>query len=209
MWDFIKSAPWTFAIVALVFVVALVGVIVAVVLKGRWTDQGFMTTDDGKNKLMWSKGDLPIVALAHPDLPLTWRATYLAAASRMNSAIKAKVFDQVTQDLPPGYNIDGPIPPGFILLWPKEPAGELQVDHGRTTVNWRRDDGRIYSALVEVPRDGVAQRASVMLHELGHVLGLAHDDGNLGSIMYPKLGGRIAPGEVTVADADRLRKVYG
>lgn len=207
MWEFVKHSPWTFAIGGLILLGAIVGVIIGIVTKGGWKDRGFMRTDDGKYPLIWLKGNLPIIAMAHPDVSLAWRATFTAAASRINQAVGANLFDTVAQDPPPGYRLAGPVPAGFILLCASEPAGELQVDHGRTELKWTRSDGRIFAAVVTVPTKCV-QRAAVMLHELGHVLGLEHDDNNLGSIMYHKLSDRTSPGQITEADAARLRRVY-
>lgn len=205
MWEFVKAAPWTCAVGALIFLGAVVGMIVAIATRGRWKDRGFMKYGD--KPLLWFKEDLPITAMAHPELSLSWHATYRAAASRMNGVVGLRLFDPVIQETPSGYRLNGPVPAGFILIWPCEPTGELQVDHGRTILKWRKPDGRIYAATVEVPITA-PQRAAVMLHELGHVLGLEHDDNNLGSIMYHKLSERVAPGVVTEDDAKRLRKAY-
>ncbi len=205
MWDFIRSNPWTWAVGGLILIAAVVGVIIGIVTKGGWKDRGFMQVD-GK-PLRWLTSDLPITAMAHPELTLAWHATYQAAASRLNGVVGLALFDPVIQSTPLGYNQNGPVPAGFILIWGREPAGELQTDHGESDLRWRQDDKTIYAATVNVPLVA-PYGAAVMLHELGHVLGLEHDDDNLGSIMYHKLSARVAPGQVTEADAARLRKAY-
>lgn len=205
MWEFIKSAPWTWAVGGLIFIGAVVGVIYGIATRGGWEDRGFMKVDG--QPLRWLKENLPITALVHPELPLGWNASYQAAASRINGAVGLTLFDPMPQMPPPGYNINGPVPAGFILIWGREPAGELQVDHGHADLRWRQDDKSIYAATVSVPLEA-PQRVALMLHELGHVLGLEHDDDNLGSIMYHRLSERVTPGEVTEADAARLRKAY-
>lgn len=45
MLDIIKSNPWTFGIGITILILALIGVIVGIVLKGRWLDRGFMQRD--------------------------------------------------------------------------------------------------------------------------------------------------------------------
>jgi hypothetical protein len=206
MWEFIKSSPWTWAVAGVV-VLLIVGALIWISVRGGgWQDRGFMMVE-GK-ALRWITSELPITAMAHPDLSPAWKASYQAAASRINGAVGLALFDPVIQPTPRGYNLYGPFPAGFIVVWPRETTGEFQVDHGQSDLRWRAQDKTIYAATVSVPAVA-AERNAVMLHELGHVLGLDHDDDNLGSIMYSKLGGRIVPGEVTVADADRLRKVYG
>jgi hypothetical protein len=206
MFELIKSHPWTCAIGGLILLGAIVGVIVGIVTKGGWKDRGFMRTDDGKHPLCWLKSSLPIACLVHPDAPLAWRATYHAAALRLNAAVGTMLFDPVAQEPPLNYSLSGPVPAGFILLCTSEPAGELQVDHGHTSLRWGRSDGRIFSCVVTVPTE-TPQRAAVMLHELGHVLGLDHDE-LTSSIMFPTLGSRQDPGELSDEDILRLKKAY-
>lgn len=206
MWEFISGHPWTFVAGGLILIAAIAGVVYGVLTRGGWEDRGFMVTDDGKHPLKWLRTSFPITCIVHPQVPLMWRATYTAAAKRINQAVGAELFDPLAQDAPPGYRLDGPVPPGFLFLCSAEPAGELQPDHGTTRLKWGKADGRIFSAVVTVPTDTI-QRAAVMLHELGHVLGLDHDE-IWTSIMYPRLSARAAPGELSEEDIKRLKGAY-
>ncbi len=52
-----------------------------------------------------------------------------------------------------------------------------------------------------------ADRYPTMIHELGHIAGLAHDTDNIHSIMYPINNHRMAP-YVESADRELLRLLY-
>ena len=54
----------------------------------------------------------------------------------------------------------------------------------------------------------IAIEADVVAHELGHCLGLAHDDYD-GSIMYPVQSHHWFPPRISDADREALRKAYG
>ena len=69
----------------------------------------------------------------------------------------------------------------------------------------RRSDGKQHS-LVALFDAGVEQDRAY-IHELGHVLGLAHDDNNRRSIMFPGLRGMFAP-ELEMQDYSALRHRY-
>lgn len=103
---------------------------------------------------------------------------------------------------------------GFDLLaWSDAPADayvySVSTGLGRTT---RRTLAGRPVALVEVVRGLDDHDALVVFtHELGHVLGLAHDE-SCQSIMYPQpLVERCVWGEpgITRHDAELLRRIYG
>lgn len=85
-----------------------------------------------------------------------------------------------------------------------DPPGECR--------HWLRPDGFASSAAVvvrNVPDDATVFR--VLLHELGHVAGLAHDDWT-GSIMNRRTisaeAAELPPGRLTDADRSELRDLY-
>jgi hypothetical protein len=205
MWDFIKSAPITFTIAGIIFLLAIVGVVVGVVLKGRWKDLGLIERE-GK-KLHWGKGFIPLSIIFHPALSLHWRATFVGASMRFKQAIGKDLFKAI--NTPDDYRFD--LPPtmgsGIVVIQPKEPTGALQTDTASTEHRWDRDTGLIGAATITVPAE-LQIRMPIMLHELGHVLGLAHDE-HPSSIMFPVINRLTTPGQVSKNDVDLLKKLYG
>lgn len=86
-------------------------------------------------------------------------------------------------------------------------------DHGDdpnkgVTVLYYMETGEIISAEVTLPEkpNYPGDKAKIALHELGHVMGLAHDDGDEGSIMYPYYTAHSQ--KFTDADIALLKRAY-
>lgn len=196
MIEFIKAYPWTFAVGGLILLVAIVGVVVGVVTRGRWVDRGFMERDG--HKLKWLVSDLPLVVIQHPALSLFWAKAYIAAVRRISEATGRHFFMLSLFQIDKSYDWGRSPPAGHVTL-------RLSDDEdGHTKHKYERDTGRILSAEVSVPEDA-KYMVSLMLHELCHALGLDHDE-STSSIMYPTLESGRAPGELSEADIKRLRR---
>lgn len=95
-----------------------------------------------------------------------------------------------------------------ILVMANVPMTAGSGDHPGGATSFRRDTLRRQRAFVDIfaaPHSGVGDK--VLMHELGHALGLAHDSWH-GSIMRPSQSGQVEI--VRISDNDRrlLRELY-
>jgi hypothetical protein len=89
----------------------------------------------------------------------------------------------------------------LVVLGPEDPT------HGTSEIQSDDRTGAIRNVLVSLPPlPDSAIRDSVILHELGHCLGLAHDAAP-SSVMFQRSTGRGQ--SLSSADAARLTKAYG
>jgi hypothetical protein len=193
----------TFWIVVAGFLVAAGFTLYAVLThkrRMRERDVGFMK---GRR---WPLTDLPLAVWFHPELPETWRMAWEAAASVMERAVGRDLFMRGVA-APSSLDLDR-LPQGNLVVRLGDPVGEMQQDHGSTELVVQPEDDLVLKcARVTCPsscKDPVEQK-HVCLHEQGHVFDLAHDDVT-SSIMYPKMSSRLEPGELSAADAARIRE---
>ena len=211
MWEFVKSNPWMFVVGGAILVTAIIGVIIGIKYKGFWADKGLLERDG--HKLKWKPASLPIGVIFHPKLLLAWQATFRGASRRFELSIGRPPFDDGVL-APKNYNIMGPPPAGFIFVQVAHEGLDSEVlettDKGGavTQHKYERPTGEIKSATVTLPDDSGSKRMEMMVHELGHVLGLDHDE-RRESIMYPTLNEQLDSGQLSEADAKLLKGLYG
>jgi hypothetical protein len=202
MWSFVQANPVSFAVAAIILVLAVVGIVVGVVLRGRWKDNGFLVDPEIDKSVRWDRSSLPIGVWYARNLPAQWLDAWTASVAELEKAIGRKIF--LSPLLTPSGALENHHIRSSVLL-----KGDEGVDphHGVTDLRWD-EHGSIISAIVTFPdRELPSLKVfGVALHEAGHVLGLAHDE-QRESIMYPQISDR--PGKLTESDSKLLRRAYG
>lgn len=187
-------------------------------------DCGFVQNVYGE-RISW-KSDVPVTMHLHSSVPDAMVPAILSAAATWDKTVGRKIFNIVTS---PRYT--GPLKPhqeGFNVIylmndWEKERSEE----QGRTSVYWVGDlikeaDIRINGSnfgyywqgqmLSKVSKMGAMSAAQVniealVLHEMGHVLGLKHKDG-AGSVMATYLASGDDRTALAVTDESALQCEY-
>lgn len=194
-WIWIKQYPVTFSIAGAMTLLAVVGVIVAIVTKGRWTDRGLIKNKKDGETIQWENRFFPLAVSFDRSCSQELIDLYRSCQSLYNSYVGRTLFDYGQPwVINSGFND----PPGNVLL--KQTA---DVAGGKTSLTLADDN--ILSATISInPR--YANNKQVLLHELGHTLGLDHDE-HISSIMYPKIQYR--PQELSENDRLLLKRTYG
>lgn len=171
-------------------------------------DRGMMTTESNAPvPLHWNVSRFPIEVRTAPDFPEDGGKVLDALTADLNKRIGVRVFSrstaasvaqQVRVEVCDLHPVDGSIYVYRAQFWN---GRERTAD----TVNYYESDGEITAARVRLPEEPDDDfGAPILLHELGHVMGLDHDDQGP-SIMSPTAG----DGQrLTDHDLALLRAVY-
>jgi hypothetical protein len=191
------------------------------------TDSGFLVRDGVE--LKWSRGHLPIAVLLDESA-----ADYLPEFEAAAAAFHAAVFDRSYFSIGPFMHPSTAVLPALSNAFHDEKAraslrstvlvvgdGPLDMRHlGSTDLRYDERNGQILNAIVLLPPRAQAIEAlglgdpvhgqqlayQAALHELGHVLGLDHDD-EASSIMWHQV--RTDSTILLSGDVARLRAAYG
>ncbi|MCP4549497.1 MAG: matrixin family metalloprotease [bacterium] len=168
---------------------ALIGAVIYAVVRNQ--DRGLMVVD-GK-PIAWHRGSIPIAIYVHQGVAAEWMQTLFAVVGEFGVFMRP----ERTWD---GLRVD-PAPRGSIMF--------EQAPVQNPSTHLRHPDGEIISANTMFPpaeRFAADQRNKIVLHELGHALGLDHDD-STSSIMHPQLSD--CAQALTESDRELLRRLYG
>lgn len=157
-------------------------------------DRGFMITLADR-PLHLRCDQLPIRVIA----PSSWGPAFDAAGALVNRAVRLEI-----------YSLSGPY--RFIVPVVESAAPCTSVGCRLTTnIAAEADTGEIESAYIFVPEGHAYERPTIWVpavHELLHVLGLAHDPLIVKSIMNERFEMGDDPPPITEEDVARLRVAY-
>jgi len=193
----------------LVFAFAVVVVAVAsVYLYTQMEDRGFRAVDG--RPTVWTQHALPlnvIVGLTVDDD--AWTVALDEGARRWNGVAGREIL--VVHVLPASGALPS-VSGSFVTVEMSEDVGddtgEPEVTNPHTKLFWR-DDGTLIAAKILLPSSKIIDDGSmrrVAAHELGHVLGLDHDD-QMESVMFWKAFS--SAGVISESDAALIASTYG
>lgn len=173
-----------------------------------------------KQRVSW-KDDLPVKLMVHASVPREAYADIEASVKHWNDVMYAQGLKK------PAFVIDlwgvgGPIAPrqdfNNMIYWMDNWEPDLAFQQARTTIYWT--GSRIYEADIRInTRDhqysfhstaGLNRDVdfqSLMVHELGHVLGLAHTESSQ-SVMQTELAGGVERRALGSEDMDAISCEY-
>jgi hypothetical protein len=169
------------------------------------SEQPFLLTPDGQHGLCWWRDDLPL------EVYLGEGCTHLMdvlmeAFAYWEQEAGVQLFRWPVDAIPPMLTAfaDPPTRAGLTRAVLIQGTGEDE-NHGDTDLRHDDRDGHIRSALVTLPRTVGPYLGTVVRHEIGHVLGLAHWHEGM---MVPRPESPTEVPVVAAAQRDALRRVY-
>ncbi len=175
-------------------------------------DCGFVQNVYGE-RISW-KDSSPIPLYVHESFPPAMLPALKSAIGRWDQALGRSVF-RITQT---GYQSAGPAQDGMnVIYWMKTWEANKTTEQARTSVYWIGDqikeaDIRINNKNFQFYIDQPAAPAdvhleSLLVHELGHVLGLKHRD-EAGSVMATYLASSTLRTAISSQDLQDLKCEY-
>lgn len=167
-----------------------------------------------RERISW-KNKTPIVLSIHESVPAEFYPAIQAAMKDWETVLGRPIF-QIRE-----FGAPGPLDPRQdgvnLIYYMKTWEDSRSVEQARTSVYWTGDeireaDVRInakdFSFYVKSPKDAHdVHMESLMVHELGHVLGLRHRDSG-GSVMATYLAAQTERDSIGKTDVDSIRCEY-
>lgn len=174
-------------------------------------DCNFIQNNYGQ-RVSWHRR-LPIILYIHETFPKKYLPTLQAAVDKWNIATNRKML--VLIGMANGDNV--PKQDGVsIIYWLTDWEANKSNEQARTTVYWDGDlikeaDIRVNGKNFRYSAPGLGTSMvdleSLIVHELGHVLGLKHNEAQ-GSVMAPALGSGVIRRNPNQADLSSLECEY-
>lgn len=189
--ELISNNPWTATIVGAVLILSVTGVLIGLL---RTRDRGLM----GNGERKWPRNQMPLLVAYTHEIPHAYISAFRQAMEEVNNLVGRLVFSEAVVD----YYFT--VPPVHILL-----DGCHVIGNAATTeIQYNKLNGEILACKISFRERLSAERLlAVCRHEIGHCLGLEHDE-TRESVMHPVLhinGIR----EFTDHDINLLKKIYG
>ena len=197
MIEWFKANPWMWAIGGLMLLVSIVGVIVGILKKGFWKDRGFLN----QGKAYWKQESLPIPVFFASDIDGIVLDYFYQVREEINNLAGRLVLSKASEWLAQvPKRADGFIFFHTEMTWPGE-----YVSCGKALVRTDKKTGVIVGVDIFI-RGAFVYDFKIIKHELGHALGLDHDE-HPSSVMYPTLEKR--PQDFSDNDKQLLKETYG
>lgn len=177
------------------------------------TDCGFVQNAYGQ-RVSWKK-NIPVALLIHKDFPSEYEEVLKKAAQHWNEAAGMTLlrFEKSIAALNEVSAKDGSSTIHWLTEWPEKYKNQQAI----TNLYWRNN--QLYEADIGVdtqyfnffidkatnPYD--VHLESLLIHELGHVLGLKHRN-TMPSVMWSVLNGAVKRDTLTAADRESLKCEY-
>lgn len=177
------------------------------------TSCGFMQNSYGQ-RVSWKK-NIPVVLAFHKNFPVEYEEVVNKAATHWNEAAGMTLFRFVRSenDLSEAAQKDSVNTIHWLLSWPENQKG-LQA---LTNLYWKNSqlfetdiavDAQYFNYFSEAPTTPYdIHLESLMIHELGHVLGLRHRS-TVPSVMWAVLNGAVKRDSLTAADRETIKCEY-
>lgn len=174
---------------------------------------GFVQNVYGE-RISWN-ARVPIRLRVHESFPQEYMSALESAIDQWDVAVGRRIFELDRRVL------TGPLSPRQdgenVIYWLSDWEESRPSEQARTTVYWVGDqiseadirvNAKNFSFYVEVPQNASdVHLPSLLIHELGHVLGLKHNDGGA-SVMATYLASNTIRDEVGGVDSTDLRCEY-